>query len=66
MPTIPPPPGELVDVGGYRLHLQRQGRGSSPVVLEAALGDCSLSLACVPPRVASFTTVHSYDRAGLA
>jgi pimeloyl-ACP methyl ester carboxylesterase len=66
MPTIPPPPGELVDVGGYRLHLQRQGRGSPPVVLEAALGDCSLSWALVQPKVASFTTVYSYDRAGLA
>jgi pimeloyl-ACP methyl ester carboxylesterase len=66
MPTIPPPPGELVDVGGYGLHLQRQGRGSPPVVLEAALGDCSLSWALVQPKVASFTTVYSYDRAGLA
>jgi hypothetical protein len=66
MPTIPPPPGELVDVGGYGLHLQRQGRGSPPVVLEAALGDCSLSWALVQPKVASCTTVHSYDRAGLA
>jgi pimeloyl-ACP methyl ester carboxylesterase len=66
MPTIPPPPGDLVDVGGYGLHLQRQGRGSPPVVLEAALGDCSLSWALVQPRVASFTTVYGYDRAGLA
>ena len=65
MPTIPPP-GELVGVGGYRLHLQRQGRGTPPVVLEAALGDCSLSWSLVQPRVASFTAVYSYDRAGLA
>jgi pimeloyl-ACP methyl ester carboxylesterase len=35
-------------------------------VLEAALGDCSLSWALVQPKVASFTTVYSYDRAGLA
>ena len=66
MATIPPPPGELVDIGRYRLHLQRQGRGSPPVVLESALGDCSLGWALVQPRVASFTTVYSDDRAGLA
>jgi hypothetical protein len=66
MPTIPPPPGELVDVGGHRVHLQRQGTGTPPVVLEAALGDRSLSWALVQPRVASFTTVYGYDRAGLA
>jgi hypothetical protein len=65
MPTILPP-GELVDVGGYRLHLRRQGKRIPSVVLEAALGDCSLSWALVQPRVASFTTVYSYDRAGLA
>jgi hypothetical protein len=47
MPTIPPPPGELVDVGGHRVHLQRQGRGTPPVVLDAALGDGSLSWALV-------------------
>ena len=37
-----PPPGRLVDVGGYRLHIQCVGSGSPTVVLYAGLGDMSL------------------------
>src|SRR5881275_1985800 len=33
-----PPPGRLVDVGGYRLHIQCVGTGSPTVVLDAGLG----------------------------
>src|SRR5919199_1482798 len=36
-----PPPGRMVDVGGYRLHVQCTGSGSPTVVLEAALGSGS-------------------------
>lgn len=62
-----PPPGRMVDLGGYRLHLLCQGsehRQRAPaVVLEAA--EFSLSWALVQPEVARFATVCSYDRAGL-
>jgi pimeloyl-ACP methyl ester carboxylesterase len=61
-----PPPGELVDVGGYRLHLNCTGTGSPTVVIEAGLGDWSTSWAgAVQPEVAKTTRVCTYDRAGM-
>src|SRR5215210_6769016 len=33
-----PPPGELVDVGGYSLHINCVGQGSPTVVLDAGSG----------------------------
>ena len=62
-----PPPGKLVDVGGWRLHLNCTGeaRASQPtVILEAGAGDFSVEWALVQPGVASFARVCSYDRAG--
>src|SRR5436309_6297102 len=50
-----PPPGKLVDVGGYRLHINCTGTGSPTVILDAALGGSSLDWSLVQPRVASFT-----------
>jgi pimeloyl-ACP methyl ester carboxylesterase len=32
-------PGQLVDVGGYRLHLYCAGSGTPTVVLESGLGE---------------------------
>src|SRR5436305_13352894 len=54
----------MFDVGGFRLHLNCQGRGSPTVVFDAALGGSSLSWSLVQPAVASFTRACSYDRAG--
>ena len=67
--TSPPiaPPGRLVDVGGWRLHLNCAGeaRPSQPVViLEAGAGDFSVDWSLVQPGVARFARVCSYDRAG--
>ncbi len=62
-----PPPGQMVDVGGYRLHLHCQGNhtpGSPTVVLEAAHSQPSLSWGSIPERVAEFARVCNYDRAG--
>ena len=62
-----PPPGKLIDVGGYRLHLYCTGTshaGSPTVILEAGGGGSSVSSSTVQPGVASFTRVCSYDRAG--
>jgi len=59
-----PPPGQLVDVGGYRLHLNCTGQGSPTVILEAGLGDFSLTWGQVQPEIARITRVCSYDRAG--
>ena len=59
------PPGRLVDVGGYRLHLRCEGQGSPTVVLESGGGMTSNEWTLVQPDVAKFTRVCSYDRAGL-
>ena len=62
-----PPPGKLVDVGGWRLHLNCTGeaRASQPtVILEAGVGDFSVEWSLVQPDVAKFARVCSYDRAG--
>lgn len=61
-----PPPGKLVDVGGYRLHLNCTGRNGPTVVLIAGAGDFSFDWGLVQPGVSGFTRVCSYDRAGLA
>ena len=59
-----PPPGQLVDVGGYRLHLNCTGAGSPTVVIDAGLGDWSTSWSLVQSEVAKITRVCTYDRAG--
>jgi pimeloyl-ACP methyl ester carboxylesterase len=59
-----PPPGRMVDVGGRRLHVCVAGEGSPVVVLEAGIAASSLSWALVCKKVAEFTTVVTYDRAG--
>ena len=61
-----PAPGELIDVGGHRLHVTCNGTGRPPVVLEAGIAASSLSWAAVVPSIAAFTRVCTYDRAGLA
>jgi pimeloyl-ACP methyl ester carboxylesterase len=60
-----PPVGEMVDMGGYRLHLQRLGVGSPTVVLEAGQGGAGLIWEPVMQEIARFTQVVAYDRAGL-
>lgn len=58
------PPGQLVDIGGYRLHMLLQGKGDSTVVLDAGLGCLSLDWSFVQSESAKFAQVVSYDRAG--
>src|SRR5215207_2765747 len=60
-----PPPGQLVDVGGYRLHIQCVGTGSRTVVLDAGLGGSSLDWNLVQPALGRTTRVCAYDRAGM-
>jgi pimeloyl-ACP methyl ester carboxylesterase len=59
-----PPPGKLVDIGGYRLHLHCTGEGSPTVVVEAGGGSFSLDWSLVQPEVAKFTRICTYDRSG--
>jgi pimeloyl-ACP methyl ester carboxylesterase len=60
-----PAPGQLVDVGGYRLHIQCVGTGSPTVVLDAGLGGSSLDWSLVQPALGATTRVCAYDRAGM-
>jgi len=59
-----PIPGQLVDVGGHRLHLNCTGSGSPTVVLEPGAGGMSSDLGWITPAVARNTRVCVYDRAG--
>jgi len=60
-----PPLGQMVDVGGYRLHINCTGTGSPAVVIDAGLGDWSLGWSSVQGEVAKTTQVCTYDRAGV-
>ena len=60
-----PPPGQMVDVGGYRLHINCTGQGSPTVVIESGWGDSSAGWGWVQPEVAKTTRVCTYDRAGM-
>lgn len=59
-----PVPGRLIDVGGFRLHINCAGEGTPAVVFDAALGGSSISWALVQPELSRTTRVCSYDRAG--
>lgn len=59
-----PPPGRLVSVGDYHLHLNCQGTGSPTVILETLAGGVSANWAWVQPELARTTRVCAYDRAG--
>jgi pimeloyl-ACP methyl ester carboxylesterase len=61
------PPGQLIDVGGYKLHLHCTGpanSGSPTVILEAGAGMASPSWAWIQSAVGETTRVCAYDRAG--
>ena len=59
------PPGKLVDIGGYQLHVNCTGKGSPTVILDAGFGCDSTAWLTVQPEIAKFARVCSYDRAGL-
>lgn len=61
-----PPPGEMVDIGGRKMHLDCRGSGSPTVILEAGLdSNGSLSWDKVQDEIARVTRTCSYDRAGV-
>jgi pimeloyl-ACP methyl ester carboxylesterase len=59
-----PPPGQLVDVGGYQLHIHCLGTGTPTVITENGLGGSSPDWGLVQPAVSQTTRICSYDRAG--
>ena len=63
---VPPPTGRLIDLDGYRLHLNCVGKGKPTIVLSIGAGGFSTDWALVQAKVAEFTRVCSYDRSGAA
>ena len=59
-----PPLGNLIDVGGYRVHLYCIGNGSPAVIITGA--GYSFDWGLVQPEVAKFTQVCTYDHSGVA
>ena len=59
--------GEMVDMGGYDLHLYCTGEagGAPSVVMDSGLGGTVLDWQLVQPEVAKFARVCTYDRAGM-
>jgi pimeloyl-ACP methyl ester carboxylesterase len=57
-------PGQLVDVGGHRLHLHCAGSGTPTVVLESGLSETGAYWGWISTALAPDTRVCAYDRAG--
>jgi pimeloyl-ACP methyl ester carboxylesterase len=61
-----PPPGDMIQVGAYSIHLNCLGTGRPTVVFESDLDAiASLSWSLVQPKVAEITRACTYDRAGI-
>lgn len=56
------PPGQLIDIGGYKLHLYSLGKGNPTVVLDHSLG--GIDGYFLVEEIAKITRVCIYDRAG--
>lgn len=60
-----PPLGQLVNVGGYKLHIYCSGEGSGPtVVVDAGNGDFSVGWVGIQREVEKSARICTYDRAG--
>lgn len=61
---VHPPPGELIEVGGHRLHIYCTGNGSPTVVIDAGNANGSINWMPIQAELARQTRVCTYDRAG--
>jgi len=59
-----PPPGQLVDVGGYRLHLHCLGHGQPTVVFDSGVNEFSVQWLTIQEALAKDFRACAYDRAG--
>ncbi|MEL6439013.1 MAG: alpha/beta hydrolase [Cyanobacteria bacterium J06621_8] len=60
--TTMPPPGELIDIGGYKIHLWVKGTGTTTIVIDHSLG--GIEGYFLIDAIASQTRVCIYDRPG--
>jgi pimeloyl-ACP methyl ester carboxylesterase len=64
--VLPPPPGQLVGIGGgRRLHLLCSGQGAPTVLLEAGGSAFAIDWILVQRDIEKTNRVCSYDRAGI-
>lgn len=61
-----PPIGNLIDIGGYRLHINCTGKGKITVVLISGSLGFSFDWTLVQEKLSKETKICSYDRPGLA
>jgi pimeloyl-ACP methyl ester carboxylesterase len=59
-----PAPGNIVKTERGNMHVRQMGSGSPAIVLEAGIAASSLNWSILQPRLAEFSSVYSYDRAG--
>lgn len=60
-----PPIGQMIDIGGYGLHMHIEGEGTPTVVFDSGAGGIGLAWELVRPAISKMTRVITYDRAGL-
>ncbi|MBA2563120.1 MAG: alpha/beta hydrolase [Chitinophagaceae bacterium] len=58
--------GKLVNINGYKLHINEQGKGKGTVVLIAGSLAFSFDWYFVQKEIKKFSKIISYDRPGLA
>ena len=59
-----PPPGRMIEMGGWRLHLRCEGAARPTVVLESGVGAASYEWAYTFERLRRHVRVCAYDRGG--
>lgn len=59
-----PYPGELINIGTLRLHINCVGEGSPTVIIDSGIGGFSLEWLTIQNNLADTLKVCSYDRAG--
>lgn len=57
-------PGELINVGSHRLHINCVGEGSPTVIIDSGIGGFSLEWQKIQNKLSNNFKVCSYDRAG--
>ncbi len=64
--TDPEPTGKRIDIGGFRLHIDVEGKGSPAVIFIAGSQAFSFDWSLVAPSVSAITQTVTYDRPALA
>lgn len=59
-----PFPGELIDIGTHRLHINCTGTGAPTIIIDSGIGGFSLEWSDIQNNLAKNVKVCSYDRAG--